>query len=125
MLLAKRSLVRILGSGSLATRRVDAPSCQRMGLGCARRSLDRSGVRRPARCRVVRRRRPANDCFAAGCVALWLVIPGVTQLLGVAALFAPALIVCALVLAGWEQVAKLWHGRGDESKVATPTGPGS
>src|SRR5678815_1250498 len=29
--------------------------------------------------------------FAAGCVALWLVIPGVTQLLGVAALFAPAL----------------------------------
>ena len=63
--------------------------------------------------------------FAAGVVALWLVIPGVTQLLGVAALFAPAVIVCALALAGWEQVAKLWHGPGDESKVTPPVGPGS
>jgi hypothetical protein len=53
--------------------------------------------------------------FGAGFVALLVVIPGVTQLLALFAFFAPALIVAALVLAGWEQVARLWHARGDES----------
>jgi hypothetical protein len=62
--------------------------------------------------------------FAAGFVALWLVIPGVTQLLGVAAFFAPAFLLFALVVAGWEQVARLWHGRGDEARVTPPAEPG-
>jgi hypothetical protein len=61
---------------------------------------------------------------AAGCVAVCLVIPGVTQLLGVAAFFAPAFLVFALVVAGWEQVARLWHGRGEEARVTPPAEPG-
>jgi hypothetical protein len=61
---------------------------------------------------------------AAGFVALLLVIPGVTQLLGVAAFFAPAFLVFALVVAGFEQVARLWHGRGDEARVTPSAEPG-
>ena len=57
--------------------------------------------------------------YSAGFVALWLVIPGVTVLLSFFALFAPAVIVAALVLAGWEQMAKVWHGRGDEASAPT------
>jgi hypothetical protein len=57
--------------------------------------------------------------FGAGFVALWLVIPGVTQMLGVFAFFAPAVIVLALIGEGWEQVARLWRGSGDESSART------
>jgi hypothetical protein len=58
--------------------------------------------------------------YAAGFVALFLFIPGVTQLLWVVAFFAPAFLVFALASAGWE----LWHGRGDEARVTPPAEPG-
>jgi hypothetical protein len=47
--------------------------------------------------------------FAAFFVALWLVIPGVTQMLALFALVAPALIVFGLVGEGWKQVRR-WSG---------------
>jgi hypothetical protein len=63
--------------------------------------------------------------FSAAFVALWLVIPGLTQSLGVAALLLPALLVCGAVMVGGEELTKLWRGRGEESKVTPPAGPSS